>query len=399
LAHPINPQRNELKDYQVSYDRVCEIAQSLGLETLSLASTSTLEEGKKKLKFWQSQGYAAEMKFMKREPELLSSPLEIFPAARSVLLFIVPYDTSQTDPRMPGYGRVARYAWGRDYHIVLKERLLCFVEKLKRETEYTFQSKIFVDAVPLLERALAQRAGLGFFGRNTMLILKGIGSFFFIAELISDLEILGCENGQYSGGCGGCARCIEKCPTHAISDQYLINSNRCISYLTIEKRGVLDLEEQESIGDWLFGCDLCQDCCPFNHRTLQKSLGSKSLDFAAQSGPGQMLELSDILQIRDVASFKKRFQGTAILRCKREGLLRNAAAVAANTKADCTVSQLVEAFERDASPIVRSSAISALIRLSQYGAGISKKVITSLRSRAIADVDDMVRRVVLSFDG
>lgn len=380
----------------IEYKRIKERAFELGLDSIGLSDCSVLEEGKKRLSKWQARGFVADMGFMKRDAQLLSSPALLFPKARSVVIFAIPYDRSPLPPTREGFGRVARYAWGADYHLVLKTLIEKLVARLSFELGRNFEYRIFTDAVPLLERALAQRAGLGFFGRNSMLIRKKMGSFFYIAELFSELEIYGSEEPSHDQSCPPCTRCMEACPTDAIVEEQILDARRCISYLTIEKKGPLNATEQSGIGEWVFGCDLCQDCCPFNAASLKAGLKPKIPELGQMNQQRAFLDLNELLSIRDTATFKKRFFGTAILRSKREGLLRNAAAVAANTKSGSVSAMLRRTFKEDNSAMLRAAALEALSRLRQNGIGLSSRTLRNLVNQGLMDPDPLVRKAALS---
>src|SRR4030095_465504 len=188
-----------------------------------------------------------------------------------------------------------------------------------------------VDAVPLLERAAAARAGLGFFGKNTNLLQPKKGSWFFLSEILLDLE-LPADDRVVKVSCGSCRRCLDACPTNAFPSPYVLDSGKCISYLTIENKGAIPVDIRASIGDWVFGCDVCQEVCPFNRFAGE----TQWPELRAEAGVGPRLELVEVLSISSDAEFKERFRGTALLRPRRRGLLRNAAVVEANVGANAT---------------------------------------------------------------
>jgi len=346
------------------------LADEVGLTLVSSLSRASAELRlgfeSRNLARWQMDGNAGEMAFMNRPPELFSSFEKILPSARSILLFLVPYAAKiSSETECPaGYGRVARYAWGRDYHRVLKEKLSLFAASVQGRYG-PIRSRSFSDAVPILERSLAQRAGSSFVGRNAMLIRPGWGSFFFIAEYLSDLEIVDApeRNDRLrapGSGCGTCERCLRQCPTAAFSASGVLDARRCISYLTIEKRSGFTEWESSALGEWLFGCDVCQTVCPFNHgHTAAWPLP----EFEPESGAGRFLKLVDLLEIRADAEFDRRFSETSIARTGRTGLLRNCCAVIANTAFLPAVDALIEVSENDRSELVRSEALRSLHRL------------------------------------
>jgi epoxyqueuosine reductase len=250
---------------------------------------------------------------------------------------------------------VARYAWGRDYHEVIKERLFGLRRELEEELGVRIKARGFTDAVPLLERSAAQHAGLGFFGRNSCLINDRVGSYFFIADLIVDLELEPDTPG--TGTCGRCTRCMDRCPTGAIKAPGVVDARLCISYLTIENRGEIPRDLRPLVGDWAFGCDVCQEVCPYNKR---KATRSRWPEFSEESGAGPYLEIEEVLGIRSGEDFERRFAGTPLTRPGRAGMLRNCCVVAGNLKLQRAVPALIECLREDPSPLVRGHAAAHL---------------------------------------
>jgi epoxyqueuosine reductase len=276
----------------VPFHDLKQLAHASGLEVVgaSLAAHKPLESSR--LKLWQDQGYAAELSYMLRDPLLQSDPLRLLPEAKSVLSFSVSYDTRPAPEFSVGFGKVARYAWGRDYHLILPPRIEHFVGLVK-EHFGEFKFRVFTDAVPLLERAFAASAGLGFIGKNTLLIRPKHGSFTLLAELLCDFEVSGFTVDSTKSSCGTCHRCIDACPTNAFKSEYVLDAGRCISYLSIEKKGILSIEERKMLGEWIFGCDICQEVCPFNHGSLKLGLAPSLGDFSPEFGAGPLLNLSE----------------------------------------------------------------------------------------------------------
>jgi len=275
------------------------------------------------------------MHFLRRHAKKKFTPRELLPGCNTLIFTGLNYYQPREE-LAPGHGAVARFAWGRDYHKVLGKRLrrisLALRELFPGEGFYTF-----VDSSPLAERQFAERAGVGFIGRNTLLIRRGLGSWFVIGGIATTLEadrlkfdatrVFGAKNEKPAGfGCPpGCRRCIEACPTGALFAPYRIDARKCISYLTIEHRGSLDEGQAQSIGGWIFGCDACQEACPFN-RTVEKTYVADFLSARA----GQSLSIKDILTMATASSFSKEFAGSPLMRAKRSGLVRNACVCAAN---------------------------------------------------------------------
>ena len=331
-----------------------ELASAAGFDLIGVTGAEPLEQGGERLREWQEAGMAADMGYMQRPVELLSNPKKLQKSARSVVSLGVSYYPGE-HPENEGGSRVARYAWGRDYHKVIKERLFRLRGELEEELGVKVKARGFTDAVPLLERSAAQHAGLGFFGRNSCIINGDVGSYFFIADLILDLELERDDPG--TGTCGRCTRCMDRCPTGAIRAPGVVDARFCISYLTIENRGGIPHELRPLIGDWAFGCDVCQEVCPYNKTKATKS---RWPEFSAKAGKGPYLDIVETLGIRDEAEFERRFAGTPLTRPGRTGLLRNCCVAAGNLKLGEAVSALIFALGKDDSPLVRGHAAWAL---------------------------------------
>ena len=300
-------------------------AKEIGFYSVGIIPAFILFEKEPSLEEWNQKGYAGTMSYMEEFDLRLERFRSNFPTAKSVIVLTVSYyqpDSPQTPTAEPA-GRVARYARGKDYHKVLAKKLKLLSEKIRKHAgDGTF--RYFVDTGPLLERKLARAAGLGFIGKNTTLITPA-GSYFFLAELVTDLE-LEYDAGRVFEGCGQCTLCIDACPTEAIPEPYTVDARRCISYLTIEHRGAIDETLKAKIGDWLFGCDVCIDVCPFNGHPVETPW-----EELKHFGTGETVPLEPVLTLSEEA-FRERFRGTPLLRPKREGLKRNAAIVLKNLK-------------------------------------------------------------------
>ena len=288
---------------------------------------------------WIENGYGGGMAYLKREPRRRARPRELLPGARSVVCLAARYaahnpENPQAPPR--GWSRVARYARGRDYHLALDAPLKQLEAWLQAERGEGARTRRFCDAGPLLERQFAQRAGLGFIGKNTLLIAPGAGSWIVLAAIVTSLEIEPDEPGL--GTCGACVRCLEACPASAFPEPYVLDARRCISSLTIEKRGEFTEQEARSIGHRLFGCDVCQEVCPYNKRPCQPSF--PELD--ETRFPDGLFRLADLLAFRSNRPFERAFAGSPLLRPRLKGLRRNAAAVAAN-QGDPALADLLKA--------------------------------------------------------
>lgn len=334
-------------------------SRDLGFNVTRITSTEPLADHDAAYQEWREAGFAAEMGYMTRRPDLHARPRVLAPYAMSLITLAVDYYTAAAvgyhDNR---YGRVARYAWGLDYHDVVKPRLQALVGKIEHIAARPIHARCFVDAVPLLERAAAARAGVGFFGKNTNLLQPRSGSWFFLSEILIDLD-LPPDGNEIKVSCGTCRRCIDACPTDAFAGPYRLDSRRCISYLTIENKGAIPRELRTGLGDWIFGCDVCQDVCPFNRFASDTAWPELHPD----AGVGPRLDLVEVLSISTDDQFRARFRGTALTRPKRRGLLRNAAIVAGNIGATSAVPSLVARIESDPEPLIRSHSLWALAQL------------------------------------
>jgi epoxyqueuosine reductase len=287
-----------------------------GFSDLRFVSASPLLEDEKSFYQWRDKGYAAEMSYMTRVEPVNARPEFLLKAAKTLLIFTVDYYSPVPERPSLDYGRVASYAVGKDYHKVLRRK----IQELSLHSEafknLLTQSRFFTDAVPLLEKSFAVKAGLGFQGKNTLLISKKSGSYKFIAELITDLEFEpDLEESEHSSSCAKCIRCIDVCPTGALDDPYFLDARKCISYWTIENRGEIPVEMKKGIGEWIFGCDLCQEVCPYNRKLstlapyVDNKVSSQSKtfsEFTPGAGVGHWLYLPLVLSL-DRSTFDKYF--------------------------------------------------------------------------------------------
>ncbi|MEE8441843.1 MAG: tRNA epoxyqueuosine(34) reductase QueG [Spirochaetia bacterium] len=277
---------------------------------------------------WVTAGHNGSMEYLSRHAGLKYHPARVLPGCRSVIVVGMNYyQPMGPAAKAAPTGRVARYAWGRDYHNALGKRLKRVVRRLReRHSREDFRS--FVDSSPLSERFFAERAGIGFTAKNTLTISSCYGSWFFLGEIVTTIEYppTPAPPGVHSGCPHGCFQCGNACPTGALFAPHRINATRCISYLTIEHRGSIPEEIRLLMGDWIFGCDLCQETCPLNNRARTTEL----TDFRAHRA-GERIELSEILAIRDDEAYRARFAGTPLLRPGRAAMIRNATIAAANT--------------------------------------------------------------------
>lgn len=312
---------------------------------------------------WLECGHAGEMKYLPRREAAYSHPRHVLDGARSIVMLAMNYHvgaSAHNAPTCDSPPRIASYAHcSTDYHDLLRgrlDRLARFIERLRPGS----RTRGVVDTAPLLERDFARLAGLGWFGKNTMLIHKKLGSWFFLAALLTDLE-LDYDAPHDSAHCGTCTRCLDACPTDAFVEPYVLDARKCISYLTIEHRGPIPVELREGIGDWLFGCDICQEVCPWNRKA------PSTTEPAFQ--PRAELKAIDAIELLSLSpdEFRARFRGTPLSRPKRAGLLRNAAIVLGNLREISSLPALIRALG-DSEPLVRGAAVWALSRFSEQSA-------------------------------
>ena len=354
-------------------------ASELGFELCGVAPAAR-PDGFDWLQRWLEQGFAGEMHYLPRREAAYEHPSGVLPVVRSVVMLGMNYSVEtprvgwsafgglpdhrstetgrspdgssieeQDGQECPSYGRVASYAWGsRDYHDVLRERLKSLADLL-HEQRPGCRTRVCVDTAPLLERDFGKLAGLGWFGKNTMLINKRIGSWFFLAALLTDVELQPDEP-HHTSHCGTCTRCLDACPTDAFVEPYVLDARKCISYLTIELRDQpIPIELRSPMGDWIFGCDVCQDVCPWN----RKAPSSAEPAFA----PREQLHPANLewLLSLDKAGFEAAFAGTPMHRTGRAALLRNAAIALGNSRDPHALPVLERALQDD-EPLVREAA-------------------------------------------
>ena len=285
---------------------------------------------------WLAAGYGGEMAYLAARAAERLDPTVWLPDAHSLILLAANYNPGVPPPEWhnPAHGRIARYAWAADYHDVLKPRLYALDAFIRERTGRTALGKACVDTTPLLERDFAEQAGLGFSGRNTCLITPGLGSWTFLAALAVPEELTTDERrrttadttvvGRSSSvvGCGRCTRCLDACPTRAFVGPHVLDARRCISYLTIELRGPIPRELRPLMGNWVFGCDVCQEVCPYNRAApIAASIADGILSGVPQQFAGRSRRMPELLELLalDEDAFRTRFRGTAVLRAKRRG--------------------------------------------------------------------------------
>ena len=299
-----------------------------------------------------------------------TSPAELLPGARSIICLGLSYwlaedadgpssESAGTTPEPNGTGRVARYAWVRDYHRVMKRRMRDLVRALERELSSDVVARWYVDDGPMLDRAAANRAGIGWFGKNSNILNPEFGSWVFLGQIITDLALT--PDAPLKKSCGNCARCIDDCPTGAIVAPYVVDNSRCISYLTIENRGAIPREMRPLVQDWIFGCDICQDVCPVNRRAREAGQPIPPVALGWEPEGRGRIDLAQLLEMSE-DEFLQRFAGTSIMRAKRVGMQRNACVALGNAADGSAVPALAKALA-GAEPLVRGHAAWALGRI------------------------------------
>ncbi|MCS6914543.1 MAG: tRNA epoxyqueuosine(34) reductase QueG [Myxococcales bacterium] len=354
-------------------------AQALGLSRIALAPAEQVPQHRL-FAAWLAAAYAGEMDYLCRDAEARSDPRTLLHQARTVLCAALSYahDPPAAQDGVPR-GRIARYARGPDYHWVLRQRLRALAARIVERVGHPVACRVCVDTAPLLERALGARAGLGFQGKNTLLITPGLGSYTVLGELLLDLELP--PGDPMEPRCGSCRACLDACPTGALVGPYQLDARRCISYLTIEHRGPIPAALRSHLSTWVFGCDVCQEVCPYNAagRTGDPELVS------GQPDP----ELRALLRL-GTAQFRRFVRRRALRRVRRAQLLRNVAVALGNAGGPADVPALVEALgERE--PLIRQHAAWALGRIASRHPEAKGSALQALRAALATEEDPGVR--------
>lgn len=330
--------------------RIKAEARDLGFELVGVARAERVDEADR-LAEWLAAGRHGSMRWMEGWFEKRVDPRLLVEGCRSIVSVGLVYGQPAARAPQPAGTRVASYAWGEDYHRILKDKLGELLAR-GRAIDPTFEGRAFTDSAPVLDRYWAERAGLGWRGKNTLVLNKRLGSYLFLGELLVRAELEPDEPG--TDHCGSCTRCIDACPTGAIVEPRVLDARRCISYWTIEHRGELAPEEEGAMGEWLFGCDVCQDVCPWN-----RSAAETTEPRLAPRGKAWPASLDDLLSLTE-DEFATRFGDSAVERARRRGLVRNAAIVAGNTGLGS--GSALEVAAADADPVVAAAARRALDR-------------------------------------
>ena len=293
-------------------DLVKRLSKQFGFIDCGISKADFLEDEASRLELWLQNKFHGEMHYLENYFDKRLDPRLLVPGAKTVVSLLFNYypENKQSSETF----KIAKYAYGEDYHTVLKDKCNELLDELRLEVG-NIVGRVFVDSAPILERAWAERSGMGWIGKHGLLINKKRGSFFFLAELVIDLD---CEpDGKIKDYCGNCTKCIDACPTEAILPNKTLNASKCISYLTIELKNELPVEFKDKMNDWIFGCDICQDVCPWNRFSSQHAEPRFEPNETLMS-----LRKSDLIQMNET-SFQKVFSKSAVKRTKFKGLMRN----------------------------------------------------------------------------
>jgi epoxyqueuosine reductase len=307
--------------------------------------------------------------------------MDLLEGAKSVISLAVSYLGENPEKTRLNYGRTARYAWGEDYHITIKTKIKEFTNSLEEVVGANVRTRAFVDDGPMNDRAAARRSGLGWVGKNTNVISPRFGSWILLGQVVTDLHLE--PDTPLKKTCGSCVRCIDDCPTGAIVAPYVIDNTRCISYLTIELKGSIPIDLRPLVGDWVFGCDICQDVCPVN-RKAESGETALSGDFKQRPGFATP-DLVALLEL-DQKTFSRIYKNSPVKRAKRIGLQRNACVALGNNGDSSAIQPLIKALEGSES-LVRAHAAWALGKFAESG---ECKAVKALQSALDKENDDDV---------
>ena len=361
---------------------VKEYAYTLGFDSVRITSADAFPEAERVIKERIAQGLMDGLPwFTPERSEVSCHPDALLPEAQSIITLAMVYLTEQPEQDHDNgpHGRISRYAWGDDYHDIIKARLYQYTEWLRdyarNERGDTVETRVFVDTGRMVDRAVAQRAGLGWYGKNTNILTKDWGSWVFLAEIVTNLPLQ--ADTPIKTSCGSCEICLHACPTQALPAAYVLDTPRCISFLTIELRGSIPIELRPLMGNLIFGCDICQEVCPVN-KIAEKRLGLRGKpaltsantkpvafhprgEFRPREGVGSSPELIPLLSLTE-EQFRERFRHSPIRRTKRRGLLRNVCVALGNSGDPQAIPALCRALH-DSEPLIRGHAAWALGRI------------------------------------
>ena len=361
-------------------------AGSLGFDGFGVASPQLDLAGERFVK-WLDAGYDGEMSYIRRGEEKRKNPDLVLEGVKSILCFSTNYHTVEKDMSYVEHrdtADISVYALNKDYHDTITPRLRQMEQKIQQEFEGC-RTRIYVDTGPILEKPLAQQAGLGWIGKHTNLLTQGRGSWYFLSEILTDVDLPPSQPAD--DHCGTCRSCIDICPTDAIIAPYVLDSKRCISYLTIELKGVIPVEFRKAIGNRIYGCDDCQIICPWNSYAVR----TDEPDFQQKQ---DTLKLIDLIQINQ-EMFSRRFKGSPIKRIKRRGLLRNVAVALGNSGNKQAIPILLKVLD-DEEPLIRAHVVWALGELAgpEVLPAIREKLNNESEKIVLAELERVVVRFV-----
>ena len=341
---------------QTLTDQLKRKARAIGFDAVGIARVQAYPHADA-FREWLERGMHATMAYIPRSEEKRLDPEQVVPGARSIVAVAklyrtqdIPHDLRDDRER----GVISRYAWGDDYHDIVKEQLNELRTWLEERSDAPFDSRVYVDSGPVLEREVAMLAGLGWIGKNTMLMSRELGSYFFLGEIITTLGLVADE--PVTDHCGSCTKCLDACPTDAFPAPYTLDARKCLSYLTIERKGEIPAEYRELAGNHIFGCDICQEACPWNRKApLADDTEYRPREGLVTPALAPLMGMSD-------EAFRERFRGSPLKRPKRRGLLRNVAVALGNT-CDPDAIPALEAGLSDAEPLVRRHVAWGLGRI------------------------------------
>lgn len=357
--------------------RIREAALELGFARVGFASGEPFAAARPRLQTWLSAGFHGEMTYLEGQEDRCS-PESLLPGIKTIVCVALPYGGRPVALRRsrnesePLVGSVARYAVGNDYHRVLKDKLVVLAEACSRILGRPVVSRACVDTAPLLEREAAARAGIGFVGKSTLVIAPGLGTYFLLGELLLDVDVEALADASGDGarpeaspaatGCGRCTACLDACPTGAFVGPYVLDARRCISYLTIETKGPMPRELRPLVGTRVFGCDVCQDVCPFNASGSPRPAAPELAPRPSLDAP----ELGGLLEL-GAADYRKLVRRSALRRVGKHQLKRNAAVALGNTRDPRAVPPLLRSLSREPNSLVRAHVAWALGQVGELG--------------------------------
>lgn len=381
----------QVVDTKAVTSQLRKAAEGLGFGRMGVAP-AVAPAGLSRFDEWLAAGYAGQMRYLADRRDAYAHPAKLLDGAKSIVVLTLDYRTAEPNTPRAGEGRVSRYAWGdADYHDLLRPRLHQLADHV-RELVPGAETRCVVDTAPLMEREFAQLAGLGWIGKNTLLLSRDAGSYFFLAAIITTAE-LPIDKPTGADHCGTCTACLDACPTNAFVQPGVLNASRCISYFTIESPELPPRELRAGVGEWLFGCDVCQEVCPWNR--MAPRTDEPALQPRTDADPIDLLPLFEL----DDAAFRERFRKTPLWRPRRRGLLRNAAIVLGNTLPEKGVAALKRGLN-DGEPLVRAACAWALGRYAVDDDQPEARLATEalVRRRPIEEVVAVVAEIDTAID-